>query len=261
MDVSQLEPAERDPKKLRATAIRLVIFIALSGIVLTFAYNRYLTERSEKSDRPSFLTKITEPEVELLTSDGEMRNLQDLKGQVTLVITLPTEPQPESQPSLDALKEVMAAFEDQKEKPTILVFVLDGTNTDPEKMKRVLAEYGSEPKVLRVAANEDGKSSLRSFLKAKMRFNRTPSQTEDGFDYDTRLVLLDQHLHVRGHPGKSRGWDFQKVDQFEKDYAAALEVKSKDEVPPPPVTTPELRKMLIDSINYLYAHPDEKGQG
>jgi len=259
VDVSQLEPAERDPKKLRATAFKIVIFMVISGILLNYAYMQY-RERTSDSDRPSLLAKITEPEVELLTADGEIRNLQDLKGHITLAITLPIVPQPESQPSLDALREIMENFKNAPAKPKILVFVLDGSNLDPGKMSGVLSDYGSEPDVLRVVANADGKSSLRSFLKAKMRFNVTPTEKDGKFLYDTRLVLLDQHLHVRGHPGASRGWDFEKVDRFEKDYAAALEVKPKDEVPPPPITTPKLRKMLIDSINYLYDHPNEKGQ-
>jgi hypothetical protein len=259
VDVSKLEPAERDPKKLRATAFKIVIFMVCSGIFLNYAYIQY-QKRTGDSERPSLLTKITEPEVELLTADGQTRNLQDLKGHVTLAVTLPITPPPESQPSLDALREIMGAFKDAPEKPKILVFVLDGSNLDPEKMSGVLSEYGSEPDVLRVVADTDGKSSLRSFLKAKMRFNVTPTEKDGKFLYDTRLVLLDQHLHVRGHPGASRGWDFEKVDRFEKDYRAALEVKPKDEVPPPPMTTPQLRKMLIDSINYLYEHPNEKGQ-
>lgn len=261
MDVSQLEPAERDPKKLRATAIKLVIFIVLSGIVLTFAYNRYLSERSEKSDRPSFLTKITEPEVELLTADGEMRNLQDLKGKVTLVITLPIEPQPESKPSLEALKKVMEHFKEREVKPSILAFVLDGSNTDPGIMKGVLSEYGSEPEVLRVVADQDGKSSLRSFLKAKMRFNIIPAEKEGKFVYDTRLVLLDQHLHVRGHPGASRGWDFEKVAGFDQEYEQAKKEYPDKEIVPPEYTTEILTKMLIDAIEYLYENPDEKAQG
>ncbi|MFT7444872.1 MAG: hypothetical protein ACI9AF_001784, partial [Granulosicoccus sp.] len=78
MDVSQLEPAERDPKKLRATGIKIVVFMVISGIVLNYAYMQY-RERTFDSDRPSLLTKITEPEVELLTADGKQRNLQELK--------------------------------------------------------------------------------------------------------------------------------------------------------------------------------------
>lgn len=261
MDVSQLEPAERDPKKLRATAIKLVIFMIFSGIVLTFAYNRYLTRQSETSDRPSFLTKITEPEVELLTADGKLRNLQDLKGKVTLVITLPIDPPPESLPSLEALAAVMEAFEDREERPSILAFVLDGSNTEPEKMKSVLAEFGEEPEVMRVVASEERKDSLRSFLKTKMRFNELPTGSDGDFEYDTRLVLLDQHLHVRGHPGASRGWDFEKVAKFDQVYEEAKEKYPDKEITPPEYTTERLRQMLIEAIDYLYAHPNEKGQG
>jgi len=233
----------------------------LSGIVLTFAYNRYLQERSAPSDRPSFLTKITEPDVELLTADGEIRNLQDLKGKVTLVIALPSEPQPESTASLEALADVMAHFEERKEKPSVLAFILDGTNTEPEKMSVVLSEYGKEPQVLRVAANDDGKSSLRSFLKAKMRFNITPSEKDGAFIYDSRLVLLDQFLHVRGHPGASRGWDFEKVAEFDRLYEEAKKENPDKEIVPPEFTSEKLTKMLIGAIEYLYANPDEKGQG
>jgi hypothetical protein len=259
VDVSKLEPADRDPKKLRATAYKLIIFMVLSGIFLTFSYHKY-QDRTSDSDRPSLLTKITEPDVELLTSDGKMRNLQDLKGKITLAITLPSIPQPESQASLDALEAIMEAFKDEPEKPTILVFVLDGTNTEPEKMALVLAQYGKEPEILRVAANADGKTSLRSFLKAKMRFNVTPIEKDGKFEYDTRLVLLDQFLHVRGHPGASHGWDFEKVARFDRDYAEALEANPNEEVKPSFYTTEKLRSMLIDAINYLYANPEEKGQ-
>lgn len=244
---------------MRATALKLVLFMVVSGTILTLAYNKY-QKRTSDSDRPSLLTKITEPDVELLTSDGKMRNLQDLKGKVTLAITLPSTPQPESQASLDALDAIMETFKDKAEKPTILAFVLDGTNTEPEKMASVLSKYGEEPEVLRVAANADGKTSLRSFLKAKMRFNITPSEKDGKFVYDTRLVLLDQHLHVRGHPGASHGWDFAKVAGFDREYAEAKEEFPDKEIQPPLYTTEKLRAMLVDSINYLYEHPDEKGQ-
>lgn len=259
MDVSQLEPADRDPKKLRATAIKLVIFMIVSGVVLTFAYKRY-RENTSDSRRPSFETRITEPEVELLTADGEERNLQDLQGNVTLVLTLPKAPNPESQPTLDALREVMDAFEDAPKKPRILVFVLDGSNLNPGEMSGVLSEYGKEPEVLRVVADEDAKTSLRSFTKTKMRFNRVPTEKNGVFDYDTRLVLLDQNMFIRGIPGVTEGWDFETVAEMERRYAEAKKESPEEDLNPLPMTTPRLRGILIDSIKYLYENPDEKGQ-
>lgn len=259
MDVSQLEPADRDPKKLRATAIKLVIFMIVSGVVLTFAYKRY-QEKTSDSRRPSFETRITEPEVELLTADGKERNLQELQGNVTLVLTLPKTPNPESKPTLDALREVMDAFKDEPEKPRLLVFVLDGSNTEPGEMSKVLAEYGKEPEVLRVVADEDAKTSLRSFTKTKMRFNRIPTEKDGIFDYDTRLVLLDQNMFVRGIPGVTEGWDFETVAEMERKYEEAKKESPEEDLNPLPMTTPKLREILIDSIKYLYENPDEKGQ-
>jgi len=259
VDVSQLEPADRDPKKLRATAIKLVIFMIVSGVVLSFSYRRY-QENTSDSRRPSFETRVTEPEVELLTADGKSRNLQDLKGNVTLVLTLPKTPNPGSQPSLDALRAVMDEFKATPQKPKVLVFVLDGSNSNPEEMAEVLAEYGEEPEVLRVVADEDAKTSLRSFTKTKMRFNRIPTERNGVFDYDTRLVLLDQNMFIRGIPGLTEGWDFETVAEMERKYEEAKRDLPEEELVPPLMTTPKLREILIDSIKYLYENPNEKGQ-
>ena len=259
MDVSQLEPAERDPKKLRATAFKIVIFMVISGFFLNYSYSKY-RERTAGSKRPSIETRITEPEVELLTADGVARNIQDLKGRVTMVLTMPSVPNPESKPTLEALREVMEAFKNAPEKPTILIFVLDGSNAEPEKMSGVLSEYGQEPEVWRVVADDDAKTSLRSFSKTKMRFNRVPTEKEGVFDYDTRLVLLDQHLFVRGVPGETDGWDFETVVEMEKKFEEAKAKSPDEELRPLPMTTPKLRGILIESIEYLYANPNEKGQ-
>lgn len=259
MDVSQLEPADRDPKKLRATAIKLVIFMIVSGVVLSFSYRRY-QENTSDSRRPSFETRVTEPEVELLTADGKSRNLQDLKGNVTLVLTLPKTPNPGSQPSLDALRAVMDEFKATPQKPKVLVFVLDGSNSNPEEMAEVLAEYGEEPEVLRVVADEDAKTSLRSFTKTKMRFNRIPTERNGVFDYDTRLVLLDQNMFIRGIPGLTEGWDFEAVAEMERKYEEAKRDLPEKDLIPPLMTTPKLQEILIDSIKYLYENPNEKGQ-
>lgn len=259
VDVSKLEPADRDPKKLRSTAIKIVIFMIFSGIFLQYSYTQY-RKRTADSDRPSLEAKITETEVDLLTADGQLRNLQDLKGKVTLVLTLSKEIQPESRPTLDALREVVDAFKESAEKPVILVFVLDGANTAPSEMSGVLAEYGTEPEVWRVAADDDSKSSLRSFTKTKLRFNQMPVERNGRFEYDTRLVLLDQFLHVRGVPDSNNGWDFAAVLEMEKKFEAAQKEHPDKELVPLPMTTARLRETLITSIKYLYANPNEKGQ-
>lgn len=259
MNVSQLEPAERDPKRLRATALKLVAFMIISAVVLIFAYGQY-TKRTGSSERPSLLTKITDTEVELLTADGELRNLQDLQGQVTLALISTISPQTKSEPSMRALDAVMKHFADAPEKPGILVFVLDGKNTQPSEMKSLLAQYGSEPMVMRVVASEDGKNSLRSFLGKKMRFGMLPREEAGDFIFDTSLVLLDQHLHVRGPAGVPIGWDFEKVVNWQRDYTAALKSHAEKDLIKPKMSYEELEEKLIEAVKYLYANPNEKPQ-
>ena len=258
MDVSKLEPADRDPKKLRATAYKLVLLMVIGGIGLQYAYRNY-QERTGKSDRPTLLTKVTD-ETTLITADKVRHDIQDLQGKVTLVLTLTKAIQPESQPSLDALKVVMEKFPEAEKRPHLLLFILDGSEEEPEAMSKILAEYGDESKVWRVAADKDGKVSLRAFLKNRLRFGIYPREEEGRYIYDSQIVLLDQYLHVRGQPGAPHGWDFEKVTGWEAEYAQAQIDHPDKELTPVPISVDGLQKLLIKSIEYLYANPDEKGQ-
>jgi hypothetical protein len=258
VDVSKLEPADRDPKKLRATAYKLVLLMVIGGIGLQYAYHNY-QKRTGQSDRPTLLTKVTD-ETTLITSDKVRHDIQDLKGKVTLVLTLTKEIQPESQPSLDALKVVMAKFPDPEKRPHLLLFILDGSEEEPEAMSQILADYGDESNVWRVATDKDGKVSLRAFLKNRLRFGIYPRLEEGRYIYDSQIVLLDQHLHVRGQPGAPHGWDFEKVVGWAREFEQAKVDHPDKDLTPVPVTVEGLQNLLIQSIEYLYANPDEKGQ-
>ena len=258
MDVSKLEPADRDPKKLRATAYKLVLLMVIGGIGLQYAYRNY-QERTGKSNRPTLLTKVTDS-TRLITSDKVEHDIQDLKGKVTLVLTLTKEIQPESRHSLDALKVMMEKFSEDDKRPHLLLFILDGSEESPEEMSKILAEYGDESKVWRVAADKDGKMSLRAFLKNRLRYGVYPREEDGRYVYDTQIVLLDQHLHVRGQPGAPHGWDFEKVVGWAKEYEQAKIDHPDKELTLPPISEEGLQDLLIQSIEYLYANPDEKGQ-
>jgi len=259
VDVSQLEPAERDPKKLRNTALILVAVIIGGGFAILWAYQNF-GKRTSQSDRPSMEAKITD-DCRMVTADAKVRDIQNLKGEVTLALIASSELAAQSQPTLAAVRAVMSHFKEAEQQPKILVFVLDGVEKSPEKMTNVLSELGSEPEVWRVAASADGKVSVRAFLKNRLRFGVYPEVQEGEFIYDSKLVLLDQHLHLRGIPGSNEGWDFERVVKMEQQYATALkEHADKDGLIPPPMTTGRLQDLLIQSIEYLYDHPDEKGQ-
>ncbi len=259
MDVSQLEPAERDPKKLRNTALIITLLMVGGGFLILWAYGEY-GKKVEDSTRPSFLHAVTDPDIEMMTAEGTVRNFDEMEGNVVLILALTTEVAPESQPTLDAVRKVMEHFKEADNRPRILCFVLDGDESDTAAMKPVLAEFGAEPEVWRIAAAKDGKQTMRAFLKSKLRFGIYPHEKEGKMIYDTQLMVLNQHRQVRGPSGVPIGWDFEKVAKWEKLYEEAKAQSPEKELVPPKISTNELQAKLIEAIEYLYDHPDEKGQ-
>ncbi|MGC6426640.1 MAG: hypothetical protein ACON5H_06540 [Akkermansiaceae bacterium] len=260
MDVSKLEPADRDPVKLRNTALILVAVMVVGSFTILWAYNRF-AEKTSNSDRPSFLTAIGgADEVHMLTSDGERRTMEDLKGSVVLTFAVTRELAEESRPTVEAVRDILSQYPEGSKRPKLLIFVLDGDEENPESVAEVLREFGTEPDVWRVPAQEDRKDSLRAFLKSKIRFGIYPHQKDGRLVYDSQLILLDQHLQIRGSVGVPIGWDFEKVARWEADLAEASETHAAADLTAPPISTAGLRALLKQSIDYLYANPDEKGQ-
>lgn len=260
MDVSKLEPADRDPVKLRNTALLVTAFMVVSSFVILYAYNRYI-ERSGESDRPSFKASVTDNnEVLMLTSDGVRRDLKDLAGNVTLVITVTTEIAEESQPTILAVRSVLNEIPEGAPRPNLLVFVLDGDEDQPESVSAVLSEFGKEPQVWRVPASADRKDSIRAFMKSKLRYGIYPHEKDGKLIYDSQLILLDQHLQIRGPIGVPIDWDFEKVAGWEAQLEEAKREHPDKELTLPMISTEQLRDLLKKSITYLYDNPEEKGQ-
>ena len=253
-----MEPAERDPAALRRTALWLVAFMVLGGLAILYAYNKF-NQRVVDSDRPSMESKITD-DARLVTADGLERDIQDLKGEVSLLLALTKDGSERSEPTLQALKKVMAAFPTESgRRPKLVVFVLDGDEEKPGEMADVLSEYGKEPEVWRVAAGEDGKVSVRAFLKNRIRHGIYPNMKDGDLSYDSKLVLLDQHMQMRGIPNSNEGWDFARVAKMEEDFRIAQKENPEAELIPPPMTQEKLTTLLIDAINHLFDNPEESG--
>lgn len=260
MDVSKLEPADRDPVKLRNTALILTAVMVIGSFFILWAYNRF-AEKSADTQRPSFLTAIGgADEVHIITSDGERRTLEDLKGSVVLSFAVTKELAQESRPTIEAVREILAEFPDTKKRPKVLIFVLDGDEGNPASVAQVLSDFGQEPDVWRVPASVDRKDSLRAFLKSKIRFGIYPHEKDGKLVYDSQLILFDQHLQIRGAVGVPIGWDFEKVVGWETEYEEAKKINDEGDLLAPPISTAELRAQLKQSIDYLYANPEEKGQ-
>jgi len=69
-DPTPLEPAIRDPRKLRRTAWVLLVVMLLGGVMIHLAYQSWSKKQSVDL-RPAFVTRITkEKDLRVLRQDG-----------------------------------------------------------------------------------------------------------------------------------------------------------------------------------------------
>ena len=80
-----LEPAVRDPKKLRNTAFVLVGIMVLGGWLVLKAYEGWSVSQAN-DDRPAVIYRITpERDLRMLRQDGKTVDLVELRGKVIAV--------------------------------------------------------------------------------------------------------------------------------------------------------------------------------
>src|SRR6187402_3421382 len=89
-----LEPAIRDPKKLRNTALILVAMMLLGGWLVLKAYDRWSVQQAP-DERPAVIYRITpERDLRMLRQDGKIVDVVDLRGSViALNVTSLRDPQ------------------------------------------------------------------------------------------------------------------------------------------------------------------------
>jgi hypothetical protein len=104
-----LEPAIRDPKKLRLTAYILVGMMLLGGSLILVAYERWSLSQA-KDDRPAVIYRITpERDLRLLRQDGSTVDLVNLRGKVIAIHTYSLRDPQAAQLSLAVMKRLAEA--------------------------------------------------------------------------------------------------------------------------------------------------------
>ena len=118
------EPAVRDPKKLRRTALILVAVMIVGGWLVMKAYTKWASERVG-DDRPSIIHRIQpERSLRVVRQDGEIADLMDLRGKVFAIHVVDLEQLERSRLSLDALKKSAMTYAEE-DKFRIVTLVLN----------------------------------------------------------------------------------------------------------------------------------------
>lgn len=218
------EPAIRDPKKLRNTALILCAIMLLGGWLVLKAYEKWsLTQAAD--DRPAMVYRITpERDLRMLRQDGKTVDLVNLRGQVIAVNVISKRDPQAAARSLAVMKRLA------EKRAAVANFSLVSLVIDPIPSAELI------PVLTATAATENMKlpqwwlgsnepKTLHKFIKNELKANLYPNERSGKWEYDPSIVLIDKNGHIRRGvvPQKRGGPPF--IATFDFDQAAAWDEK------------------------------------
>ena len=190
------EPAVRDPKKLRNTALILVGVMIVGGWLVMKAYLKWASER-QADDRPAIVHRIQpERSLRVVRQDGELADLVDLRGKVFAIHVVDLDQLERSRLSLDALKKVSEEYVDE-EKFLVVTLVLNPGPADGlvDKLKGAADHLGAQLPKQWVASTES--ETLTKFIRKELKPASPPAEVEGSWEFDPSVVLVDRNGHLR----------------------------------------------------------------
>ena len=194
----KLEPADRDPAKLRKTGLILAAIMMVGGVVVIMDYLPTLKRQSE-SGRPSIVTRLRK-NFAAVTHDKKTVGLGELEGKVWLVTSVCLSQKDKTEENMKALKALGDDFKEQDD-VRFVVFTVDPEVDLPEKMAEFAGELGlaDDPQWWFLAAGEE---RTRSYLRSQLKLGATGmKKLEEGGEvlmFPTVICIVDQNMHVRG---------------------------------------------------------------
>ena len=250
-----LEPAIRDPKKLRNTAFVLVAIMILGGWLVLRAYDRWSVQQAP-DERPAIIYRITpERDLRMLRQDGKIVDVVNLRGKViALNVTSLRDPQA-AELSMAVMKR-LAQSRATTEDFNLITLVVDPLPS--EKLLASLAETSAAngmtlPKWW-VGGNEP--KTLHKFIKNELKATTYPNELKGKWEYDAAIVLIDKGGHIRRAvvPQKRGGPPF--IATFDFAQAAAWDAKGA-KTGTEQSNLEQLEILLNHTIDKLLAEPTE----
>lgn len=250
---ADLEPAPRDPRKLRRTAWILVAIMILGGGLILKSYQTW-AKRQASDDRPAHIHQIRkERDLRVIRQDGKTVDLFDLRGKVWVVNTLALGTPDGSQRSQEVMARLAGKYASTAD------FALVSLVLDPPPADQVVAtlETQSQKRGMRLpqwwlAANDA--ATIHKFIKTELKAGVFPHLENGRWLHDTSIVLIDRNGHVRRAvvPQQRGGQPF--VATFDFDQAARWDEEGK-KTGTDRSNEAELASLLETTIDELLAEP------
>ena len=191
-----LEPAIRDPKKLRNTALVLVVVMIVGGWLVFQAYVKWSSSQA-LNDRPAIIYRITkERDLRMLRQDGKTADIADLRGKVIAINVFSNRDPEIAERSLQVMKRLAATRVGQTDFQLISLLV------DPLPAGKLLGVL-QETAIARgmtlpqwwLGSNEP--KTLHKFIKNELKTTTYPNEKTGKWDYDASIILIDKEGHIR----------------------------------------------------------------
>lgn len=246
--VSQLEPAERDPKAIRRTVLILIGLMIVGGVIIWMKYmDQQERDKEEqmagRSPRISRLTKNFAG----VCQDGESRGLNDLEGKVWVVAPVVPNHPDENKVQLVKMQELAAHYKDREDFHLVCLSVADPTEHGYESLAKVAESVNADIDQWWFMAAEE--EAVIGFLKDHLKMAHIKERKGDEaekfgkHDIPAMLRVVDQSRRVRG-----------EHQQFDFDFAAyKTELTKKELAENPSLLDDPTAKVAAD----LYLNMDE----
>lgn len=244
-DPNKLEPAIRDPRKLRRTALILVAIMIVGGVGILYAYSK-VAKKQAYDPRPPIYGRLNE-NLAVVRQDGSTAGLLDLDNCVWLACAVSVN-QPDS---WKRSREVMMRMRDHYAGNPQVRFVcltIDPEKETPEVLAKTASEVGAElPKWWFVGA---GQEFIQKYLKDKFKLGAMPSFDGKQWSYNPKIILVDRNRHLRqGKNGRAVvNFDFDVAASYDEQGLKSGSDKSNVEL---------MEEVLIRTIDTLLAEPHE----
>lgn len=248
-----LEPAVRDPKKLRNTALILVAIMLLGGWLVLTAYENW-SRGQAKDDRPAVIYRITpERDLRLLRQDGKIAEVVSLRGNV-IAVNVTSLRDPQAAELSTAVMKRLAASRAGNPQFNLITLVVDPLPSEQlqASLAQVSAANGMTLPQWWVGGNEP--KTLHKFIKNELKSNIYPNEAGGKWLYDSAIVLIDKNGHIRRAvvPQKRGGPPF--IATFDFEQSAAWDAKGA-KTGTDHSNVEQLEILLNQTIDKLLAEP------
>jgi len=221
MDVSKLEPAERDEKAMRKTALILLIIMFTGAAIIVYKFQKKLSaEAVEKSKGRADKLGELRKNFSFLDEDGKVGTFTDLEGSVSLVGCFSLNQLEDSRYALDALKAAAVHYKDNDEVKLVAISVDSPKEVTPAQLKAYMQEHQLDPdKWMFISAESE---EFKGYIKNQLKIGLVIKNPDGKWDLPGKVRMVDKVLRLRG--------DFAEFD-FERyhDAVARAEQKVKED--------------------------------